>query len=264
MKPEEQNSKPNAGSAKDRIHAITTQLVQERSVAVNALAQQFHTSRETIRRDLNELEQQGIAIRTHGGAVLADHVGGQFYFRSRIEVNSPQKMKIGKFAARMVNDGDTIFLDASTTCLYLAKQLVDKHVTVITNSVQILFELINFEHITLISTGGVIRPKEMDFHGAGAEANISNFYAQKVFFSTTGFDIDYGATSSFEVIARIQRIMIQNAANVVFLCDQSKFGKICYNRVADSEELNYIVTDGKLPDGWEKRLPKRVKVLRCE
>lgn len=256
-------SKANMNSNNNRLQLITAKLVQMRSVTVNELADEFAISKETIRRDLNELEQRGIAVRTYGGAALAEHVRGQFFFRGRIDVNSPAKMRIGKFAAKMVNDGDTIFLDASTTCLYLAKQLVDKQITVITNSIQILFELIDFENITLVSTGGVVRPKEMDFFGTSSEASIGNFYAKKAFFSTTGFDIQYGATSSFEVVARLQRLMIQNAASTVFLCDQSKFGKTCFNKVADVMDLDYIITDGALPESWEEQLPSKLKVLHC-
>lgn len=252
----------NMNANNNRLQFITAKLVQMRSVNVKALADELAISKETIRRDLNELEKRGIAVRTYGGAVLAEHVGGQLFFRSRIDVNSPAKMRIGRFAAKMVTDGDTVFLDASTTCLYLAKQLADKKITVITNSIQILFELIDFENITLVSTGGVVRPKEMDFFGISSENSIESFYAKKVFFSTTGFDIQYGATSSFEVVARLQRLMIQNAATAIFLCDHSKFGKTCYNKVADVEDMDYLITDEPLPKEWIERLPAKLKVLR--
>ena len=252
------------GSSRERINAIATRLVQEKMVTVKELSEETGLSRGTIRRDLNELEARGIAVRTHGGATLAQEIGGQFIYRSRADANYLAKSKIGELAARLIEDGDTVFLDASTTCLYLAKKLVEKEVTIITNSIQILFELMNFDNIRLICTGGIVRSKEMDFYGESVENLINSYCARKAFFSSTGFDFSYGATSSLEVEARIQRAMIRNAEMVVYLCDQTKFGRVCYNKVADVSELTYLITDGKLLPEWEQQIGKNLKILRCD
>lgn len=131
-------------------------LYQKESVNVNALSAEMELSRETIRRYLNELELQGVAKRTHGGAVLVNQINNQQMYHNRTHDNFEEKMKIGKMAARLVKDGDTIFLDASTTCLCMAKHLMDKKITIITNSIQILFEMMNCQGITIISTGGIV------------------------------------------------------------------------------------------------------------
>lgn len=254
----------NKGTNIDRINEIATRLVQCKRVTVNQLAAEYGLSKETIRRDLNELELRGIAVRNHGGAVLAQEIGGQVYYKNRADTNYVAKTRIGKLAAKLIEDDDTVFLDASTTCLCLAKQLVDKRVTIITNSLQILCELINFENITLICTGGVARSKEMDFYGASAERFIEDYCARKVFFSSTGFDISYGATSCMEVEARVQRAMICCADMVVYMCDQSKFGKVSYNKVAGVDEISYLITDGKLPSDWEEKLGNKLRVLYCD
>ncbi len=249
---------------KDRINAIAARLVQFKAVTVNQLADEYGLSKETIRRDLNELELRGIAVRNHGGAILAQEIGGQVYFKNRADTNYLAKSKIGKLAAKLIDEDDTVFLDASTTCLYLAKQLVDKRVTIITNSLQILCELMNFENITLICTGGVVRLKEMDFYGESVEKCIESYCARKVFFASTGFDISYGATSIKEEEARCQRAMIRSAEMVVYMCDQSKFGKVYYNKVADVDDISYLITDGKLPQDWEGKMNPKLKVLYCD
>lgn len=251
-------------NAVERIEMIMHKIYKEKKVDVCTLSQEMGLSRETIRRYLNELEARGVAQRTHGGAILADQIDGQHVYRCRTQDNREAKMKIGRMASKLVNDGDTIFLDASTTCLCLAQYLTDKKITIITNSLQILFEMMNCKGITLISTGGIVRPNEMDFYGESAERSLNNFCGRKAFFSATGFDVNIGATSSLEVEAKIQRAMIQNAETVVFLCDHSKFDKVGYNKVADVDELTYLITDTRLPESWENRLKGHLTVIRCD
>lgn len=243
---------------------IEHHLIKNGKVSVNELSESFGVSKETIRRRLNDLEAQGIAKRVHGGAVLAEQVGGQQIYKSRSVENFSSKQKIGEAAARMVNDGDTIFLDSSTTCLCLARHLADKRVTIITNSVQILFEVMKLPNLRVISTGGIVRPKEMDFYGEYAERGLDTLCAQKTFFSATGFDLTTGATSSLEVEARLQRAMIKNTETSIFLCDHSKFGKVGYNRVAGIDEISYLITDMPLPAGWGERLDGLTKVILCD
>lgn len=251
-------------NAVERIEMIMHRLYKEKNVNVNALSEELGLSKETIRRDLNELEARGVARRTHGGAMLADQLDGQHVYRCRTQDNYEAKMKIGKMASKLVNDGDTIFLDASTTCLCLAKFLTDKKITIITNSIQVLFEMMNCKGITLISTGGIVRSDKMDLYGESAERSLSHLCGNKAFFSATGFHVNVGATSLLEVEAKIQRTMIQNAETVVFLCDHSKFDKVGYNKIADVDELTYLITDTKLPESWENRLKGHLTIIRCD
>lgn len=250
----------NPVSYKDLIEHI---LVRNGRVSVNELADKLHVSRETIRRRLNELEAQGIARRVHGGAVLADQPTGQHIFKTRLLDNFEGKQRIGEAAAKMVNDGDTICMDSSTTCLCLARHLADKSVTIITNSIQILLEGLQQPNLNVISTGGIVRPVELDFYGEYAEQSVAWFCAQKTFFSATCFDLTTGATSSLEVEARLQRAMIKNTETAVFLCDHTKFGKTGYNKVAGIDEISCLITDQALPEGWDSKLGGKLDVKIC-
>lgn len=244
----------------ERRRAIAAALMERKRVDVVQLAERFGVTRETIRRDLNQLQDEGLAIRTHGGAVLArTHAeeNGEIVYGVRQSINVPGKRIIGKIAAQMVRDGDTIFMDASSTCAYMGEYLKGKKgVTIITNSLPLIAELSEEEDLALISTGGLVCGRSQALIGKKAEQACRQYRAQKAFFSPKGFAPELGATNSREPETLMQRCMIENAKETVFLCDHTKFNLMGYTHAAQTEEIDRMITDGPLPEGWGAQLER--------
>ena len=140
--------------AVERRAQIEQIITETKSVLVVDLAKQFDVTTETIRGDLLKLEKQGILVRTYGGATLAESSGPDLGFKERDTVNAEAKQRIAQRAAEMIRNGETIFLDASTSALYLARNIKEKRsLTVITNAAGVMAELADCENIRLICTG---------------------------------------------------------------------------------------------------------------
>lgn len=244
--------------AVERRKKIIEIITQNKSVLVPELSRMFEVTEETIRRDLEKLEKQGVLIRSYGGATLAEENGSEMPVEERQTVNYKGKDAIGREAAKLVKDGETIFLDASTTALQLARYLKDrKGITVITSSQKIVMELSNCEGIYLICTGGLLRENNLSYVGRVAENTIlSNYYANKVFFSCRGVSLNRGLTDFNEQECEIKKAMIKNSDVTVFLCDHSKLGKLGVPVVAALEEIDFFVTDVELDREWEEELNK--------
>lgn len=232
------------------------QLINEnKSVLVVELAKLFDVTTETIRADLLKLEKQGVLVRTYGGATLSG-VGTDLSFNERDIVNSDAKQKIGMRAAKMIHDGETIFLDASTSALYLARNLKEKQgLTVITNAVNIISELSDCENIKLICTGGQLCTKNMSYTGRFAEKMIrSHLAANKFFFSCKGVTVSRGLIDSSEDEAAIKLAMLESSDSAIFLCDHQKLGRMGIPFIAPIEKLDAFITDADLYKEWRDKL----------
>ncbi len=159
--------------ALERRNLILEKLQEEKRVVVSELSQLYSVSEETIRRDLDKLEKEGLATKSYGGAVINEDVGIDLPFNVRKNQNVQGKQKMAEIAASMVNDGDHIFLDASTTAVFVAKALKEKErLTVVTNSMEILLELSDVSGWNIISTGGVMK----DLHRIGNNGETFFFF----------------------------------------------------------------------------------------
>jgi DeoR/GlpR family transcriptional regulator of sugar metabolism len=237
----------------ERRSKIMSLLNENKSILVNETAELFDVTEETIRRDLKVLEGQGLLVRTHGGAVLSDDTKTEAPLEIREGINITGKDAIGIKAAELVNDGDTIILDASTSSLFVAKHLKEKKgLTVITNAERIILELSDCEDITLISTGGILRHKSLSYVGRSAENAISNYYANKLFFSCKGFSPKRGLTDSNEQESDMRKTMIKCSEKAIFLCDHTKFDRVGYVNTAKLEEINTVITDAAFPESWKE------------
>jgi len=138
---------------------ILKQLNQNGKVEVDKLAQYLNVSQMTIRRDLNMLTSRGLAFRTHGGAI-SPNINNEIPLDEKMVTNIDAKRKIGEYAASLINENESILLDAGTTCLSVAQSIKNrKNITVITNDIRIVFELYQNPHIKLICSGGWSRPE---------------------------------------------------------------------------------------------------------
>jgi len=224
---------------------------------VNQIAEQLSVSRETIRRDLTELQTRGVINRSHGGALLAGkpktadayalpvlperhRLGG---FRERTRIQTEAKTKIARHALSMIRPDDTILLDGSSSSWFLARQLPELDFTVVTSSVSIIQVLMSRPSIRLVGLGGDFSPAEESFFGEMTGRQLSNKNIDTLFFSCQGLERDRGIFTSSEAHASLLRQMFLAARRVVLLADSSKIGQIGSAHVCGFGEVDTLITE---------------------
>lgn len=242
--------------AVERRNQIEDIIQKNKSVMVLELAKKFDVTTETIRGDLEKLEKQGVLVRTYGGATLVEGSLSDIPLSDREVINFEGKQRIGKRASKLIKDGETVFLDASTSSLHIARNIKDKKsLTVITNSERIVNELAVCENIRVISTGGLLTVKNMSYIGRIVEKTLrENYFANKVFFSCRGVTVARGLTESNEAEAEIKKAMIDCSESAVFLCDHTKIGKIGVPVISYFDLIDTVITDEKMTDEWRNCL----------
>ncbi len=233
-------------------------------VSVSRLSIELGVTEETVRRDLEKLEKQEALRRTHGGAVPLEGTTYEISLEKRKNINVESKMKLAKEAVKYVTAGDTIFLDASTTTFFMARELKNrKNITVITNSLRVAVELSGCENIKLISVGGLLSNNQ-SFVGRHAEKNIEeNYFASKLFFSSKGITAEGGILESNEAECGIKHKMLANAREKFYLCDKSKMGGVGFVKLVPMHEIDYIVTEVEPDDALRAQLEENeVKIIK--
>ncbi len=234
--------------AEERKTKIIEKLQTEESVKVADLSLEFNVSEATIRRDLQELEDKGLLYRTHGGAVLTEHTKFEPTFTEKEEKNLEEKERIGKLAASMIEDGDSIILDSGTTTLYIAKNITAKNVTVVTNSLSIMYELGNRQDVEVIGLGGSLRWETQAMVGPLTEDSLRNIWVDKVFLGANGVSLEQGITTPTLVEAQIKKIMANVGSKVILTTDSTKFEKVTFSKILDLEDIDMIITDKNLSE----------------
>lgn len=213
------------------------------------LIEHFGVSKETIRRDLMELEQQGFLKKVYGGAVL-DKVDPSFTpFRDRKNKSVSEKQEIAMLAIRCVKEGMSIAMDVSTTNLAIAEQL--KHhfhsLTILTNSLAIANELLDADGFTVILTGGILHRDEMSINGDICRETIRRFNVDLYFMSCNGVSLKAGITDFGEGEVMTKRALIDIAKKIILVCSSDRFDVISLINVCDIKKAGYIITDSALP-----------------
>lgn len=249
----------------ERRRKIISLLEEQSSVMVPELGKFFKVTEETIRRDLEKLEKDGLLKRTHGGAVAIENTNIELPIKIREITNIENKKNIAAKVSELIEDGDTIALDSSTTSLQVAKFIKSKkRITVITNAINIVYELSNASDFTVICIGGNLRVKSMSFVGHLAEESIEKYNVDKAIVSCKGIHLEKGVTESNEAEAEVKKSMIEAADKVYLLADSSKFNKISFVNMIKIEEVDTIFTEKKFSDEWEQLLErKNVKTSYC-
>ncbi|KRE49633.1 DeoR/GlpR family DNA-binding transcription regulator [Paenibacillus sp. Soil522] len=223
------------------------QLVNERgSIRVTELSELCQVTEETIRRDLDRLEQAGRLRRSHGGAVSVKDQQPEIPYFEREITHADEKKRIAEEAVKMIQPKDRILLDASSTAWYMAASMPDIPLTVLTNSIKVAMELSSKEKIEVISTGGILASRSLSYVGPLAERSLDAYHVDKAFFSCKGVHLERGISESNELQARIKHKMVGMADQVILLADFSKFGVQAFTHVADMSDVDTIITDGRL------------------
>lgn len=248
--------------ALERRNQILEKLQEEKRVVVSELSQIYGVSEETIRRDLDKLDKDGLAIKSYGGAVINENSSIDMPFNVRKKKNVTGKQKMADIIATLVQDGDHIAIDASTTGVFIAKALKQKErLTVVTNSIEVVIELSDVSDWNIISSGGKLKEGYLALTGPKAIDGLSAYNMEIAIISGKGFDAKKGLTDSSEEFAQPKQMMFRNAKTKIVAVDHTKFDKIAFSQIADMNGIDVVVTDEK-PDEKYLKVFKEVGV-RC-
>jgi DeoR/GlpR family transcriptional regulator of sugar metabolism len=230
----------------ERYESILTMLNRLKKVSVQELTRRFGVSEVTVRKDLSFLEERGKLIRIHGGAMLAEDEGRLRTIAVRQAEHTAEKRAIARKARELIRPGETIFIDAGSTCWSLAGAIRDMELRVVTNSLDAILALADAAGISLFSTGGSFRPDACSFIGPAALETIRSIQIETCFMGTTGFSRD-GVFSSQNVIeSQVKSAVIQASRRTVMLADHSKYGSMAFSVFARAEDVDILVTDSKI------------------
>ncbi len=239
--------------ALERRNLILEKLQIEKRVVVSELSQLYGVSEETIRRDLEKLENDGLAIKSYGGAVINDNSNMDMPFNIRKNRNVAGKQRIAELAAKLVEDGDHIMLDASTTGVFIAKALKQKsRLTVVTNSLEAIIEMSDVSGWDIISTGGLLKEGYLALLGGAARAGVEKYCVDKLFLSCKGVSMEYGFMDSLEIFAEVKQSMIHASQKVYLAVDHSKFDQDSFCRIDTFASLSGVITDQEPEARWLK------------
>ena len=241
----------------ERQQRLTEIIRQQPGIRIPELARLLDVSEGTIRNDLRSLQQAGRLKRVRGGAV-ADGQGSTAQspaFTARARVSEEAKRRIARWAAELVEDGDTLLFDASTTVYYVAEFLKDcRNLTVVTNGIEIARSLAQNPSNNVILLGGTMRADGTSVSGTLSHKLLEDLYIKTAFLSCTGITLDEGLMEVHLDEAQLKRKMIQVAKQVVALIDSSKFGKIDLTTFATPDQLTHVFTDSDLDPQWIPQL----------
>jgi DeoR/GlpR family transcriptional regulator of sugar metabolism len=231
-----------------RRSAIADLLRDAGAVTVTELESRFGVSPMTARRDLAELERQGVARRTHGGAVLPSISAKEDSFAQRVEIATDAKAKLAEVAVAMLAPRETVFLDSSSTTYFVARRIVEigLGVTVITNSLPVMEIIAASEtpNVNLVGIGGTLRPLTRSYVGPYAVHTVLGHFADRLFLSVKGVTRDGVLTDADELEAEVKRSMIAQSEEPVLLIDDSKLGARGQNAIARITDVSTVLAHG--------------------
>lgn len=227
----------------NRQKEIIKQLHEFKTVKIADLSRNLNVTRETIRKDLYEMEEMGLVRKVHGGAIL-NKANLETSYTNRKRTNEFEKRCIAKRAADFVENGDTIYIDYGTTALFFTREILSKkEITVITNSLPIANEVIDYSDFEIIIIGGNVRKNEKSLFGPIAYRGIDRLYVDKGFFGIGGIDINAGYTNVHMGEAEVSRLMMLHSQKKILMADYSKFNTVAMNQVATIKEIDILITD---------------------
>jgi DeoR family myo-inositol catabolism operon transcriptional repressor len=238
----------------ERIEQIQDYVLVNDTVSLDELVKVFDVSKNTIRRDIQQLVERGKIIKVYGG-VAANHATLKS-FNERQTRNQQQKRSIAKAAANFVEDGDIIYIDSGTTTLEMVENLQSKNVTIITNNLDFIFKSFPYDNLNVISTGGVFDRKTKSFVSLKNMDLLKSYNINKAFMASTGITISNGVTHSSPLESEIKQNVVKKSSTVFLLVDHCKFDKYALMTYCDMDEVDYIITD-KVPSENYQEYTKR-------
>lgn len=230
-----------------RLNSIEQYVISNETVSIDELCEVFSVSKNTIRRDLNELEARGHITKVYGG-VTAVQSRDIVPMPVRSNLNPANKTLIGKLAAGEVSDGDTIFIDSGSTAVCLLKYLTGKKkITIITHSLNAMMEASKYDNLNIISLGGIYNASTGSFVGVSTLENISELKINKAFMAATGVSIETGMTNTTFLEAEIKRGVVARSSKIILMADSSKINHEAFISFCHLDAISAFVTDAQPP-----------------
>jgi DeoR family transcriptional regulator, aga operon transcriptional repressor len=242
----------------ERQKQILSLLSQQGRLRVAEIVTQFSISEATARRDLETLASQGKAQRVHGGVIAVEQAPPELPILERENEQSEEKISIGRAAASLVGNNETVFLGSGTTVLEIARHLRDhKNLTVITNSLPVINILAGVKEITVLSLGGMLRESELSFIGHITEQSLLEVRADKVFMGTRGVSLEHGLTNDYLQETLTDRAILKSGRQVVIVADHTKVNRVSTVLLAPLNSMHTFVTDSKADKKFVQALKRQ-------
>jgi DeoR family fructose operon transcriptional repressor len=227
-------------------------------VSVYELSKKFNVSEATIRRDLNFLKTKKMIIKTHGGALKVGDIEFEHPLKERKLLNLDKKETIAKLASTFIVDNDTIFISGGTTTTPILKYFKSyKYIRVLTNSIEVCYELSKFIGIELTVIGGELRKDSLVTAGQSTINYLNDFNVNKLFVSVNGIDIKAGLTTPNPLDAETIKKMIKISKTKILLIDSTKFGKVYFTKISPINAFDIIITDDQIDKTYLESLKKQ-------
>lgn len=251
-------------SSQERRDQILTLLQAQDRTSVGELSQVLNVSEVTVRKDLDQLEAQGLVTRVHGGAVFSGRGRFELHFAAREQEYLDEKRRIAQFAATIIRTGHTIFLDASTTAFQIARLLKDREdLTVVTNGLYTALELTFSPGVVVVVVGGIMRRRSSSLVGGLSHDLLERLRVDLGFFGARGLTPKDGLTEADIEEAQLKRRMVEASATVVGIVDGSKFGQVQFSSFALPHEIDRIITSTDAPADQVAELRQRPIMVDC-
>lgn len=232
----------------ERQERILEILTEDGSVDVGQLSAELGVSAITVRRDLSLLEASGALRRVYRGATRTNSGSYEPPFAVRSRRHVAAKRQIATTVGKLVDDGQTIILDAGTTGIAIAERLVDRHVTICAPSLRITQVLVSSPSVRLIVTGGMVRPGEQSLVGSAAVRTLQDHHFDLYIMTVSGAHLDHGFTEWNPDDAEVKRAALRAASRCIVACDSSKIGHTAFARICGLDAVDMLVTDGRVPE----------------
>jgi DeoR/GlpR family transcriptional regulator of sugar metabolism len=236
-----------------RLRKIQELFSQQEFINFDELCSKFETSKSSIRRDLIELEEEGVLRRVHGGAISLQTRDENMDFRRLAESSQDEKSRIGKMAASLVEDGQTVLMGGGSTVTEVARNLKDRPIQVITNSIPVAQEFWESRQVEVTLTGGYLFPRSGVQLGPICEKMLNSVSADILLIGTRGIT-EEGISDSNSLIVESIRAMIRAAHKVVVVADHSKFGRNAMIHIASLSDVDQIITDSEAAPEFQQVL----------
>lgn len=241
----------------ERQKQILSLLDKQGRLSVTEIVNQFEISEATARRDLEALALQGKAQRVHGGVMAVEQAPPELPILQREGEQADEKSSIGRAAAELVSDGETVFLGSGTTVLETAKYLRErKNLTVITNSLAVLNALAGIKDITVVSLGGQLRESELSFIGHITQQALAELRVDKVIMGTRGISLEHGLTNDYLPETLTDRAILKIGQTVIIAADHTKINRVATALLAPLNSIHIFVTDSNAEKKFLNSLKK--------
>lgn len=227
----------------NRIQELKNYIIANERASLDDLCTLFNVSKNTMRRDINELEKQSIIKKVYGGIVLNDKKTTE-PFESREEKNITSKQVIAKLASQFVQDGDIIYIDSGTTTMHMIPHLAEiRNLTIITNNLNVIMGSLPYPNLNVLCTGGVLFRTTNSFVDMDAVNSLKKFNISKAFMASTGISITKGITNSSSFEYDIKRYMVEHCDTVVVLADATKLGRVSLTTYCELKDIHVFITN---------------------